>query len=181
MIELETERLRLIPLDNQLLHIWHEQGRNAMEAKLRLNPSEWQQDELTIAETMDAVENFWLPMTDEHVGNFFWFTNWEIVLVSENLSIGGLGFAGMPDEDGKTAIGYMIDAKYWGKGYATEAVAGLIDWAMMDLTLKTITADTEHDNIPSQIVLEKNGFIKVGEGEAQHTKLMQVINWELRR
>lgn len=179
MIEIYSERLRLVPLDNYLLTIWHEEGRNAMEEKLHLTPSDWQMNDFDRAETQDALLNFWLPMTAEHLGNFFWYTNWEIVLVAENRSVGGIGFAGMPDQAGVTMVGYFIDGNYREKGYASEALKCLIDWGRLEPSLKMIIADTPFFNFPSQNVLKKAGFKEFAISEVQHIEKIQVKNWKL--
>lgn len=180
MIEIYSERLRLIPLDNQLLNIWNTQGRTDMTAKLGLNACDWNIDEFYLAETQDALQNFWLPMTEQNPADFFWYTNWEIVLVSENTSVGGIGFAGFPDQDGVTMVGYFIDGNHREKGYATEALTCLIDWAKLEPSLKTIIADTPFFNFPSQNVLKKVGFREFSISETEHiNQKIQLKNWKL--
>jgi ribosomal-protein-alanine N-acetyltransferase len=176
LIDLISNRLTLIPLDHHLLSIWKEKGRTELEHILNLRPNHRKVDDLATAETEDALENFWLPQTAQYPDNFFWFTNWEIIHKEQKISIGGIGFAGYPD-DGKTSIGYMIDEKFQNKGFATEALNCLLDWAFMDPALKTVQADTPKDNFPSQKVLSKNGFEKTGEGEVEHTQILQVFHW----
>jgi [ribosomal protein S5]-alanine N-acetyltransferase len=180
MIEINSERLKLIPLDNHLLTIWHTQGRKAMVLKLNLNPTEWQMSDFDRSETEDALQNFWLPMTEQFADIFFWYTNWEIVLISENVSIGGIGFAGFPDQEGVTMVGYFIDGNHREKGYATEALKCLIDWAKLEPALKTIIADTPFFNLPSQNVLKKAGFQAFGIGVTEHIgQQIQLKNWKL--
>jgi ribosomal-protein-alanine N-acetyltransferase len=65
MIELLSERLRLIPLDHFLLSTWHKEGRNALENQLQLQSSDWEIEPFFEAETKDALEKFLLPMTYE--------------------------------------------------------------------------------------------------------------------
>jgi [ribosomal protein S5]-alanine N-acetyltransferase len=177
LIEIASNRLKLIPLDHYLLEIWRTDGRNAMENILKLNKSNWEVDDLYEAETHDALQNFWIPQTILNPIDFFWFTNWEIVLIDQNLSIGGIGFAGSP-HNGSTSIGYMIDKKFQNKGYATEALGCLVAWAFLDPSLKKILADTPKDNFASHKVLSKNRFIQIGEGIAEHTQTLEVFNWE---
>lgn len=180
MIELISERLRLIPLDYFLLSTWHQEGRNALERQLKLALSSWEIEPFFEAETQDALANFWLPMTDEYFLDFPWYTNWEIVLQNENKSIGGIGLSGMPDQDGVTMIGYFLDKKYRQKGYATEALKLLIEWAATDFSLKTIIADTPVDNIASQNVLKKAGFTPFGLiEEVIHIENITVKHWRL--
>ena len=180
MIEIYAQRLRLIPLDNHLLTIWNTEGRKALSTKLGLNPTEWQISEEYRVETEDALQNFWLPMTAQYADNFFWYTNWEIVLESENVSIGGIGFAGFPDQEGVTMVGYFIDGNHREKGFATEALNCLIDWAKLEPSLKTIIADTPFFNLPSQNVLKKAGFKEFGIGVTEHLgQQIQLKNWKL--
>jgi [ribosomal protein S5]-alanine N-acetyltransferase len=180
LIEIESARLRLVPLDFRLLTLWNTEGRNKMEAILGLIPSQWIVDELYEVETKDALQNFWIPQTKQNPDTFFWNTNWEIVLIDKKLSIGGIGFAGLP-YNGSTSIGYMIDQKFHKQGFATEALDTLLNWAFMDPTLKIIKADTPKDNFASQKVLLNNGFKCIGEGTAEHTQSIEVFHWQIDR
>ena len=51
----------------------------------------------------------------------------------------------------------------WGRGYAAEAVSAMVGWAFKQPGVKCVTAETEADNIASQKVLSKAGFIPTGE------------------
>jgi Acetyltransferases, including N-acetylases of ribosomal proteins len=57
-------------------------------------------------------------------------------------------------------IGYWIGEAYWGKGYATEAVKRLVDYAFHELNLLRVYAYIFEYNIASMKVLEKVGFYK---------------------
>jgi [ribosomal protein S5]-alanine N-acetyltransferase len=176
LIDISSKRLKLIPLDHYLLSIWKEKGREELERILKLGNNKHSVGSLAHSETEEALTNFWLPQTAQYPDNFFWFTNWEIILSSQNISIGGIGFAGYPD-DGKTTIGYIIDQKYQNQGFAKEAVNCIIDWAFMDPALKAILADTPKDNLPSQKVLSRNGFLITGESSLQQPKALEVYHW----
>lgn len=180
MTTITSQRLTLIPLSNKLLSIWNQKGRVELEKALKLNPNHWAVNELTTAESDDALKNFWIPQTQLNPENFRWVTNWEIVLKSQNISIGGIGFGGYP-VDGVTEIGYLIDEHYQKNGFATEALTCLLDWAFANPILKTVFADTPKDNLPSQNVLLKNGFKKTGEGLAEHTITLEVYHWAKHR
>ena len=92
--------------------------------------------------------------------------------------MGGIGFAGLPDNHGTTEIGYALDQKFRGKGIATEAVQALSEWAFQDADLRMIRAETPVDNVGSQRVLEKNYFQKTGEKTLALENPMQVFTWE---
>jgi len=53
---------------------------------------------------------------------------------------------------------YLIGKSHWGKGYATEAVQGLINYCFNNLELSKLIAVVKPNNIASKNVLEKLGF-----------------------
>ena len=59
-------------------------------------------------------------------------------------------------------IGYCLDESAWGKGYATEAVRAMLDWAYGALDLNRVEAELDTRNIASARVLEKLGFMREG-------------------
>lgn len=62
----------------------------------------------------------------------------------------------------KAELGYVISRKYWGNGFATQAIKLAIETGFKDLDVERIEAYVDPDNIGSQRVLEKNGFTKEG-------------------
>ena len=59
-------------------------------------------------------------------------------------------------------IGYWIDQARNGRGLATGAVGEVLAYAFGDLDLHRVEAATLVGNVPSQRVLEKNGFERIG-------------------
>lgn len=90
------------------------------------------------------------------------FGVWVVVAVPEATLIGDVGFHGPPDEDGRAEIGYAIAPGWRGRGYATEAVARLCDWALALDEVRELAARTRPDNAPSAAVLDRLGFARVG-------------------
>ena len=68
------------------------------------------------------------------------------------------------DEGPVADIGYWLGTRYWGKGYATEAVRALIDHAFTDLGHKALQSSVRVTNPDSRRVLEKCGFQWTGVG-----------------
>jgi RimJ/RimL family protein N-acetyltransferase len=60
-------------------------------------------------------------------------------------------------------IGYGVAASRRQRGIATRAVAEFLAWARDDYRVAIVTAETAIDNVPSQRVLEANGFVRSGE------------------
>jgi [ribosomal protein S5]-alanine N-acetyltransferase len=55
-------------------------------------------------------------------------------------------------------IYYLIGRRYWGNGYASEAVTALIDYCFNVIRLPRIVAKVDPKNVASKTILEKNGF-----------------------
>jgi [ribosomal protein S5]-alanine N-acetyltransferase len=59
-------------------------------------------------------------------------------------------------------LGYWVAERLGGRGLATAAVGESADIAFGELGLHRLEAGTLVDNVPSQRVLEKNGFERIG-------------------
>ncbi|WNS43379.1 GNAT family N-acetyltransferase [Paenibacillus sp. MMS20-IR301] len=86
-----------------------------------------------------------------------WLTNWAIIHREEQRIIGFLILKGTPNEQGEVIVGYVIDERDWGQGYATEALQGISRWIFSHPEAHWIIADTEKDNIASHRVLQHLG------------------------
>ena len=178
MISLKTERLQLIPLDYEMLSVWKNSGRSALEKILQLEPNSWIIEKFYEQETNLALHDFWLPMAKKYPFDFLWYTNWEIILKEKSCSVGGIGLGGMPSNEGSTEVGYFIDQKFRGLGIASEALEAIKSWAFQDPDLNKLRAETPLDNLSSQKVLEKNQFHREGQKEILTPEPLQVICWE---
>nr|WP_316977827.1 8-oxo-dGTP diphosphatase MutT [Shumkonia mesophila] len=61
-------------------------------------------------------------------------------------------------------VGYWVGKPHWGRGYAAEAVKGLLGLAFDGLGLERVGAAVMKENAASARVLEKAGFARRGEG-----------------
>lgn len=59
-------------------------------------------------------------------------------------------------------LGYWVSADHNGRGFATAAVREMMRVAFQDLGLHRVQAATHVHNVPSQHVLERNGFVRFG-------------------
>ena len=82
----------------------------------------------------------------------------QIVDRGSGLVVGGVGFYGGPDPDGRITIGYGIAEEFRGRGLTTEAIVAMVDLAADDGRVRCVVADTTVDNTASRRVLEKAGF-----------------------
>lgn len=81
----------------------------------------------------------------------------------ENELIGSIGlFQVMRGSLQNAVVGYFLDKKHNGKGYTTEAVKLISNFAFKDLNLHRLEAGAMPHNIGSIRVLEKAGYHKEG-------------------
>ncbi|MBB6454996.1 ribosomal-protein-alanine N-acetyltransferase [Salirhabdus euzebyi] len=84
-----------------------------------------------------------------------------IVYTNEKKVIGDIGFRGVPGANGYLEVGYYITPAERKKGYASESLGVLCDWAFSQTGVKGILAECEMKNRGSQMVLEKNRFVRI--------------------
>lgn len=61
-------------------------------------------------------------------------------------------------ETSSATLSFEIGQPYWGQGYASEAVAALVDYARTTLELATLHANVDRENHASRRVLAKSGI-----------------------
>ena len=84
------------------------------------------------------------------------FGRWAVILKETNTFIGWNGLK--LNEENDIDIGFRFFKKYWGKGYATEIIAGFLEFCFDAFRLPSIMAQALKTNSASQRVLEKLGF-----------------------
>jgi [ribosomal protein S5]-alanine N-acetyltransferase len=167
---LETERLRLVAATLELadadrynrLEFIHQLGATVLESwPPPLNDDD--SKEYTIA---------FLRKNPSAAGWAAWY--W-VAKKSKPVVVGQGGFKG-PPVAGTVEIGYSLLPEFQRKGYASEAVAALLDWAFAHPEVDRVLAETLPELAPSIRLLEKAGFESVGEGSEKG-----VIRFELKR
>jgi RimJ/RimL family protein N-acetyltransferase len=170
---LQTARLELVPGTAEL-------GRAEIGDRPRFSlllgadvPAAWpppENDEQTMTFFTEYVEN-----NPDGVG----WAAWYILLRAEDgrkTAIGTCGFKGGPDKDGTVETGYAVLPEHQRRGYAPEAVAGLVAWAFGHPEVRRVIAHTFPDLRASIRVLEKCDFTPAGVGEEAGT-----VRYERRR
>ena len=153
-----SENLILKPLTHGQL-IKYIANDNSLERELKLNPTV----KIISPELREALAETILPNVADSGKNHLFSTLWGVILKAESRMVGDVCFVGEPAADGEIEIGYGTYENYRGKGYMTEAVECMIDWAKRQDNVKSIFAQTAKDNPASWRILEKNGFVKVDE------------------
>jgi RimJ/RimL family protein N-acetyltransferase len=84
-----------------------------------------------------------------------------LIALRDATVIGACGVTTLADQP---ELGYWLGVPYWGKGFATEALHALIDYAFTDLAHAALQAGARVTNPASRRVLEKCGFQWTGVG-----------------
>jgi ribosomal-protein-alanine N-acetyltransferase len=96
-----------------------------------------------------ALLGIFVTETDEHIGNI------KLGPIDRNHRVGD--------------VGLLVGAKaHWGKGYATEAIAGLTAWALETLGLHKLTAACYDVNERSRRAFLKAGWVEEGRLREQY-------------
>jgi RimJ/RimL family protein N-acetyltransferase len=72
--------------------------------------------------------------------------------------VGDVGLSPADGEAGVIKVGYTIDPRFQSRGYATEAVKALVDYAFASLDADVVRAYAGAENTPSIRVMEKVGM-----------------------
>jgi [ribosomal protein S5]-alanine N-acetyltransferase len=168
-----TERLELVPATTELtqaaLH-----GEAALAAALGASvPATWPPEFLD----PPALE-FTLERLREGPEQAGWWLHFVVLArgATGRLLVGSGGYKGPPSPDGTVEIGYGIVRDHQRRGYASEAVRGLLGRAFAKPAVQRVIAETLPELTPSIGVLTKCGFHLTGEGSEPG-----VIRFELTR
>lgn len=149
---IQTVRLKLREVNlNDLQNIF----------QLHLLPETDQFNTMGIPEDISAIERMlgdWTLRQKEDPRS-------EYIFVIEDLEGGFIGLIGMVNIHRKFQSGeiwYKLHVNYWGRGFATEAVKGILQFGFKTLNLHRIEAGCAIGNVASCRVLEKAGFTREG-------------------
>ena len=99
------------------------------------------------------------------------------LIVSGSVIVGLCSLVRAPTDEGVLMIGYGVAASARQQGIAGGAIAELLDWARSDQRVTAVMAETAIDNIPSQRVLEGNGFTLTGDRSDEEDG--DLLTWHL--
>ena len=164
---IETERLILKPLTYDQL-VKYTKCDHSLEEELHLNETV-----RTISpELKEAFEQTILPNVTDSTKDYLYSTLWTTISKDANKMVGDICIVGEPNSDGEIEIGYGTYDEFQKKGFMTEAVGGMIEWAKSQPKVFSIVASTDKGNVASYTILKKNNFLKVSESET-------MFNWKL--
>lgn len=85
---------------------------------------------------------------------------YEFAILLEGVQIGGVGLYFLDQRD-EAELGWILNKRYWGKGYAAEAVRAVMDWARRKWGIRRFIAMCDAENEASWRLMERLGMRRV--------------------
>jgi RimJ/RimL family protein N-acetyltransferase len=146
----ETPRLKVRRLISSDLEPFHEmQGDLEVMQYVAKKANTLEEDQVDLKGVIEAYSK---------KGNEFWV--WAIDNVESKEFLGT--FALVKDKEDNWEIGYRFLRKYWGQGFGTESVEGMILFCESLPYIDNLIAYADLRNVGSQKVLSKAGFVNLG-------------------
>ncbi len=92
---------------------------------------------------------------------------WVLCLKGTDMPIGSIGVT--LEGNGKVVFGYVLAKKFWGHGFAAEALKFLVDRFLEQPTIWRAWAFCDAENLASVRVMEKAGMVREGLLRRWHT------------
>lgn len=128
----------------------------AMDSNPKVHIYLWQKPVEKIEETIQTIEFVHKQYQDNGIGRF------AILLKDTNEFIGWAGLKYNTEMvNNKTNfydIGYRLEEKFWGNGYASEATFAWLKYAFESMKIKKIVAAAHAENSASNRILQKIGM-----------------------
>jgi len=107
-------------------------------------------------EPLSAFFRDCIAYRERHHGPFVWL----LCLKGTDTPIGSISLT--REDPGRATFGYVLGKKFWGHGFATEALCPLVDWALAQPDIFRAWAFCDVENIASARVMEKSGLQREG-------------------
>ena len=151
---IETKRLFLIPVDLVIIDSLLESDEAFFNKYKLINDG---------GEFLNPSPNYLYKIKQrliDHPEEYPLAVDYLIVIKEIKTVIGTIYFKSLPDENGISEIGYGMTPKYEGHGYMSEALSAMLIYGKEN-NVATVVADTMIDNIKSQNVLKRCGFLLI--------------------
>ena len=103
---------------------------------------------------------------------------YEFAVIKEGEHIGGITLY-IEDERRTAELGWILNKRYWGNGYAYEAANALIEFASRTLGIKRFIAMCDSGNTASYKIMEKLGMHRMDDAGRRRNKLALEIKYDL--
>ena len=112
-----------------------------------------------MSDVSEAVEeiDWYRRIFDEGTG-----IRWGIVIKGTSEVIGSCGFLQYSKQHARSEVGAELAKEHWRSGIMTEALSAVVHYGFTKMELMRIQALIEPENIASQLLFEKQGFLREG-------------------
>lgn len=165
--QIETERLILIPFTLKICEEIINQDFTSLR-NIGFNPAISWPDEDFMRTLPKIIYN--LKKVISPTG----FENWMIIKKDSNEIIGDVGFKGFSSISSSCDIGYGLAVEHRKKGFASEAIKAMLDWAFSVDGIDEVTASCLIQNLDSKKLLERFHFKTIAQDDFY-------IYWSLRK
>lgn len=83
---------------------------------------------------------------------------WAIALQENDSLIGIIDLLAFDDQADSCSFAYMLGQEFWGRGYGTEALQAVLNYAFCQMGVRVVTADHFAENPASGAVMRKAGM-----------------------
>ena len=165
--QIETERLILIPFTLKMCEELMENNFTSLEDLDFKTSNSWPDDDFieTLPKLINNLKKVFSPTG---------FENWMIIKKDSKEVIGDVGFKGFSSISQSCDIGYGIAVEHRKKGYASEALKAMIEWAFSDDGIEEVTASCLITNLNSKKLLERLTFKEIDRDK-------EYIYWSLQK
>ena len=141
----------------------------AMDSNPNVHQYLWNKPVQKIEETFEVIEFVRKQYMDNGIGRF------AMISKETNEFIGWAGLKFNTEMVNNKVnfydIGYRLDEKFWGKGYASEASFAWLNYAFETMKIKTLEAAAHSYNVASNRILQKIGM------QMTETYLEDGVSW----
>ena len=147
---IETAQLRLIPLARAALQAWVDRdGARLSQETGAVFPDPPEPPPLFGADLAGFRDR--MAETPDELGWWVWLA----IRREDALAVGVCGLGGRPDREGTVVMGYAVYPHLEGRGYATEAALGVMEWALARPGVRCVRATVPLWNAGSVAVARK--------------------------
>ncbi|MDL2289116.1 GNAT family N-acetyltransferase [Oscillospiraceae bacterium OttesenSCG-928-F05] len=157
MEKLDTQRMTLVPMGLKALVAACSDPVGALR-RMGFEADPFSPDEMSQLREIYAMKIYFVK---NYPDAWHFSTSWQMILRRNRAAVGELGFKGPPINE-TVEIGYSVRPNYRGRQLMTEAVEALCRFALTQTAfpVRAVMAYTRKENLASQKVLKRCGFIK---------------------
>lgn len=165
-IEIFTKRLLLKPLGSEYIQTVNDYAMDYENTKYMCHlPNKNEEEAISFLRNVDVEWEKEKP------------AYYEFAILYRNKHIGAVSIY---FEKGIGELGWIVNKKYWGNGFAYEAAKALIKYSIDNMGTTHFIAHCDTENVASYKVMEKLGMVRTGEWGGRRNKAATCDTFEYR-